>query len=294
MAAGDSFLIYGLFGLLIGLIAAFFFFLQCCRPTLGVNVYTSRLSFCPCNWAVFMETYKVRGTGPGISIQDPDDVGHKLLNRSQPENVLSTHKGKDIPKQGISQELIITNRRVGFKRRKACCCKFVTLENSLWTYKLDEVANCHADSSFPLFFLIFCGFTAIVGLVAYLWNDARTKCRQSLHTPTSFDTETVQSESAPASSSCDSVQTLSQVLYTVGVIWVIYANLLNRLPGGIGCCRKSQIKVYFKSPSPMGCPALLTDFDAMELPPGVGAQTAVNICSEIMKAKAEFISKKTT
>jgi hypothetical protein len=275
-AGGNDFLIYAFVAIALGLIAAFFFFLQCCRPTLGVNVFTSRMSFFPCNWSVFMETYKVRGTGPGISIQDPDDVGHKLLNRSQPENILATHKGKDIPKEGISQELIITNRRIGFKRRTSCCCKLVTLENSLWTYKLDEVANCHADSSFPLFFIIWCFWTAIVGLVSYMWYD--TGC----HFPSMTDAKP------------EDCASLNQALYIMGAIWFIYFLLLNRCPGGVGCCRKSQIIVYFKSPSPIGflsCCSLLTDFDTMQLPV-MGAQGAVGICSEIMRAKADFISKK--
>ena len=87
----------------------------------------------------------------------------------------------------------------------------------------------------------------------------------------------------------------------MGAIWFIYLMVVNRCPGGIGCCRKSRIKVYFKSPAPIGFPSLLTGFDEMELPGGVsltngvemtGAQGAVNICSEVMKAKADFISKK--
>lgn len=310
-AGGNDFLIYAFVAIALGLIAAFFFFLQCCRPTLGVNVFTSRMSFFPCNWSVFMETYKVRGTGPGISIQDPDDVGHKLLNRSQPENILATHKGKDIPKEGISQELIITNRRIGFKRRTSCCCKLVTLENSLWTYKLDEVANCHADSSFPLFFLIFCVWTLIVGLVAYLWQQCSGSGSSSGRSQDDGNYGNYGNDgnygnsgdnpSGTSGTSGSSCSGLDQATYIMGAIWFIYFMLLNRCPGGIGCCRKSRIKVYFKSPSPLGFPSLLTDFDEMELPGGVslvdgvemtGAQGAANICSEIMRAKADYISKK--
>lgn len=285
--------LYGLILLLIGLIAAVPFWLQCCRPTLNVTVFTTRLGWFPFSWGTTMEELKVRGHGPGINIQDADDVGHKILNRNQAEQILSEHAGKDIPKEGLSQKLIITNRRVGFKRRKACCCKLVTLENSLWTYKLDEVANCHADASFPLFFIIWCVWLALTVVVFFLWFDSQHPCL--------CDQPEWKGES-----NCPTKPTycgdkdyfkvmdpdMATTFYVFAGILALYSILVPRLPGGIGCCRKSRIVVYFKSPTPQCC-CFMTDVDEMELPPGSGNNKAVEICSEIMRAKADYIREKT-
>jgi hypothetical protein len=288
--------LYGFIALLIGLIAGFFFWLQCCRPTLKVAVFTSRLGWFPFSWGTMMEELKVRGHGPGISIQDADDVGHKILNRNQAEQILSEHAGIDLPKQGMSQKLFVTNRRVGFKRRKACCCNLITLENSLWTYKLDEVANCHADASFPLFFIIWCVWLMLSGLVFYLWWTSFHPC---LCDTADYLPEDGKCETKP--DYCSSVADLEDstdpglrtTFYIFAGILALYTIVVPRLPGGVGCCRKSRIVVYFKSPSPTGCPGFLTDFDEMELPPGSGANKAVEICSEIMRAKADYIREKT-
>ena len=285
--------LYGFIALLVGLIAGSFFWLQCCRPTLKVQVYTSRLGWFPFSWGTMMEDMKVRGHGPGIAIQDADDVGHKLLNRNQAEQILSEHEGNELPKQGMSQKLYITNRRVGFKRRKACCCKLVTLENSLHTYKLDEVANCHADSSFPLFFIIWCVWLLLTGAMFYFWWSSFHPCRCEEE---GYMPEDGICDTKPEWCTAEDIgrdPDLAITFYVFAGILVLYSILVPRLPGGIGCCRKSRIVVYFKSPSPLGCPGFINDYDEMELPPGSSANKAVEICSEIMRAKADYIREKT-
>ena len=85
---------------------------------------------------------------------------------------------------------------------------------------------------------------------------------------------------------------LLQATIIMSVVLGLYAIVVPRLPGGIGFCRKSRVVVYFKSPSPLGCPGFINGMDEMELPPGASADKAVNICSEIMKAKHDYMRAK--
>lgn len=284
--AENEYLLYGLVAAALGLFpCAFFFFLQCCRPTLNVAVYTNRLAWIPLNWGILSESYMVRGSGPGLKIHDHDDIGHKLLCRGAAEVLASRHQGKDVPKEGISQELLITNRRIGFKRRKACCGNKITLENSLHTYKLDEVANCHADASCPLFFIIWCVWAAITGIIVWQYIDQCPQTPAGTATTVAAAATRRLEEDAPAPSSAmtstpEQCGNLFQAMIIVGAILVIYGVIVPRLPGGIGFCRKSRVVVYFKSPSPLGCPGFIN---------GKCACVYASLCSYLLRSYHAFV-----
>eukprot|EP00946_MAST-07B_sp_MAST-7B-sp1_P003229 g3229.t1 len=282
----------GIVLIISGLYFGLCFFTQCQRPQMNIEVHTNRLTWFPYMWDSFSEGFFTKGHGSDMYLQDADDVGHKFLNRNLPEQVVSEHEGKSTCLLA-HQKLYLTNKRICFERRRMCCCNSISTEASLWSYKLDEVESCHADSSFPLFFILYMIWTIIVpvSLVTYTMSPGTSNIPSGIPSGPGGNTPmppVTPGGGGPGGGGMPDIPNVGNFSGLIGIaviflIWFVLTCFVRSCPGGIGCCRKTRIIVTFKSPSKAGYPGFLHRQDGILLPSGTTSEEADDLCSDIMR-----------
>ena len=231
------------------------FVYQFMRPKVNSFINTTRWQAMPFSWGGSQEPLTFIGRGPGVDVKSPDDIGVGVLSKCQDEQVISEHWGRK--EKGVSVRVILTNQRINIRRSNLCCCNKIITQDSLESWKLDDVTSVTAEQSFPLWWILATVYAVIVAIVAVI-RDGDEELKKDK------DFELVMT-----------------ILYVTAGIFFLLAS---KMTGGIGYCRKAYVTVYFKSP--MYQPFFfLGAATFIEMPKGVAQGTADGIAQSIIAAK---------
>ena len=151
---------------------------------------------------------------------------------------------------------------MNFRRSSVCCGGKILRADSLSSYKLEEVASTTSDQSFPLWWIIACFYTLFVIGFSFI----------------PVDDPELRDDHATA-----------RIILLISC--PVFLFLAANMAGGVGCCRRASVYVYFKGPQYL--PGFfIGQWDVLELPPGSAQGTADTIAKSIMAAKDRRIREK--
>jgi hypothetical protein len=271
----DAMLYLGLIGLVLFLIYLIRLVYQYMRPKVYATIDTARWGASMCGWSNLSEGLVWIGKGPGVDVKSKDDIGVGILSKMEDEQVLQEHNGRKI--KGEFARIVITDKRFNVRRSKRCCCNLILREDRLSSYKLEEIQNTTADSSFPLWWVL-ATIYAVGLIIGYL-----VECSDDNKPPA---TRTVNGNEVPhicydKTKAGEEWEIMMAILAVVGLLFFRFAA---GMAGGIGYCRRSYVTIYFAGPNYIPC-MFMGKSEELELPKGSAQDKADTIAKSIMGAK---------